>query len=173
MPTVIDLFSGAGGLSLGAARAGFTVRAVIDNDCHAMETHSQNFPNTIHIQEDITLLNGDSILKKAKLRKIDLMGVIGGPPCQGFSAIGHGDVNDVRNTLFVKFFEIVADLQPPFFVAENVPGIMKEKFDIIRKAAFANIPNYTVLPPISINASEFGAPTTRTRFFFIGNLAIY
>ena len=120
MPTVIDLFSGAGGLSLGASRAGFDVGAAIEIDKHAMATHKSNFPKTIHIQEDILLLTGDSILRKSKIKKDDLVGVIGGPPCQGFSAIGHGDVNDTRNRLFVKFFEIVSELQPVFFVAENV-----------------------------------------------------
>lgn len=168
LPTVIDLFSGAGGLSLGASRAGFTVGVAVEIDSHAMETHKSNFPRTVHIQEDITALNGEKILQKANIRPGELVGVIGGPPCQGFSSIGQGDVNDTRNQLFVKFFEIVSDLQPAFFVAENVPGIMKEKYDSIRNAAFDNVLNYTVLPPISVNASEYGAPTTRTRIFFIG-----
>lgn len=168
MPTVIDLFAGAGGLSLGASRAGFNVGAAIEIDGHAMETHRQNFPNTVHIQEDITTLSGAMILQRSNIRQADLIGVIGGPPCQGFSSIGHGDVNDERNKLFIKFFEIVSDLQPVFFVAENVPGIMKEKYAEIRAAAFNHIPKYTILPPISVNASEYGAPTTRTRYFFIG-----
>lgn len=168
MPTVIDLFAGAGGLSLGAFRAGFNVGAAIELDSHAMETHKQNFPHTVHIQEDITTLNGNIILQRSNIKPTDLIGVIGGPPCQGFSSIGHGDVDDTRNKLFIKFFEIVSDLQPVFFVAENVPGIMKEKYAEIRAAAFGYIPNYTFLPPISVNASEYGAPTTRTRYFFIG-----
>ena len=168
MPTVIDLFAGAGGLSLGAFRAGFNVGAAIELDSHAIETHRQNFPSTIHIQEDITTLSGALILQRSNIQRTDLIGVIGGPPCQGFSSIGHGDVDDARNKLFVKFFEIVSDLQPVFFVAENVPGIMKEKYADIRAKAFSNIPNYTILPPISVNASEYGAPTSRTRYFFIG-----
>lgn len=168
MPTVIDLFAGAGGLSLGASRAGFTVGAVVEIDSHAMETHKINFPNAIHIQKDITTLTGDTILQQAQLKRADVIGVIGGPPCQGFSAIGQGNVEDSRNKLFVKFFEIVSDLQPAFFVAENVPGIMKKKYDNIRTEAFNKIDNYIILPPVSINASEYGAPTTRTRYFFIG-----
>ena len=168
MPTVIDLFAGAGGLSLGASRAGFTVGAAVEIDSHAMDTHKNNFPHSVHIQEDITTLNGEAILQKANILQDDLVGVIGGPPCQGFSSIGQGDVNDARNQLFIKFFEIVSDLQPAFYVAENVPGIMKEKYDSIRQAAFNNVLNYTVLPPISVNASDYGAPTTRTRIFFIG-----
>lgn len=168
MPTVIDLFSGAGGLSLGASRAGFFVGAAIEKDQHAMETHRFNFPNTFHIQEDIMNLNGQAILQAANIHQADLIGIIGGPPCQGFSSIGQGDVNDSRNQLFIKFFELVSDLQPAFFVAENVPGIMKEKYENIRIEAFDNVANYTLLPPISVNASEYGAATTRTRIFFIG-----
>lgn len=168
MPIVIDLFAGAGGLSLGASRAGFTVGAAIEKDCHAMETHRCNFPNATHIQEDITSLNGLTILQRAKILQNDLVGIIGGPPCQGFSSIGQGNVYDTRNKLFVKFFEIVSDLQPVFFVAENVPGIMKEKYASIRAEAFSKINNYIILPPVSVNASEYGAPTTRTRYFFIG-----
>jgi len=168
VPIVIDLFAGAGGLTLGAFRAGFNVAAAVEIDEHAIETHKFNFPHTVHIKEDITTLRGKDILEKANIKQEDVAGVIGGPPCQGFSSIGHGDVNDIRNQLFVKFFEIVADIQPVFFVAENVPGIMKEKYDKIRQVAFSKIENYTILPPISVNASEYGAPTTRTRFFFIG-----
>lgn len=168
MPIVIDLFSGAGGLSLGASRAGFTVGAAVDIDSHAMKTHRDNFPRTCHIQEDITCLTGQAILQKSRLKSKDLVGVIGGPPCQGFSSIGHGDVNDMRNKLFIKFFEIVSDLHPLFFVAENVPGIMKEKYNAIREEAFSLVSDYTLLPPILVNASEYGAPTTRTRYFFIG-----
>ena len=168
MPIVIDLFAGAGGLSLGASRAGFTVGAAVEKDEHAMRTHISNFPNTVHIQEDITTLTGKSIIKKAKINQQDLIGIIGGPPCQGFSDIGQGDVKDERNLLFIKFFDIVAELQPVFFVAENVPGIMKEKYKEIRKEAFDKVSNYTILPPILVNASEYGAPTIRTRYFFIG-----
>lgn len=168
MPIVIDLFAGAGGLSLGASRAGFTIGAAVEKDEHAMATHMSNFPNTTHIQEDINNLTGKIILEKAKIKQADLIGIIGGPPCQGFSDIGQGDVKDERNLLFIKFFDIVAELQPVFFVAENVPGIMKEKYESIRQKAFNLVQNYTVLPPILVNASEYGAPTTRTRYFFIG-----
>lgn len=168
MPTIIDLFAGAGGLSLGAARAGFTVGAAIDIDKNAMETHKCNFPYAAHIQQDITSLNGNTILQLANIKERDLVGIIGGPPCQGFSTIGHGNVCDIRNKLFIKFFSIVSELKPAFFLAENVPGIMKDKYSSIRKKAFEIVNDYVLLPPIAVNASEYGAPTTRTRYFFIG-----
>lgn len=170
MPNVIDLFSGAGGLSLGAARAGFNVYAAVEIDSHAMASHRTNFPNTVHIQRDIMELNGQELLRLAQINQHDLTGIIGGPPCQGFSSIGHGDVKDIRNRLFVKFFELIEELQPAFFVAENVPGIMKPKYDDIRNEAFRHIANYHILDPICVKANEYGAPTIRTRYFFIGYL---
>lgn len=168
MPNVIDLFAGAGGLSLGASRAGFNVAAAVELESNAILTHQTNFPNARHIQLDISTINGDELLQLSGIPKSDLAGIIGGPPCQGFSAIGHGDVDDSRNQLFVKFFQLVRDLQPIFFVAENVPGIMNAKYDNIKAFAFSNVDNYILLPPLSINASEYGAPTKRTRIFFIG-----
>ena len=170
MPNVIDLFAGAGGLSLGAARAGFNIAAAVEIEAHAIESHRVNFPHTVHIQRDIMTLGGDELLQLAGIQRHNLTGIIGGPPCQGFSSIGQGDVDDIRNRLFIKFFELMEELQPTFFVAENVPGIMKPKYDEIRSEAFDHVANYHILEPICVNASEYGAPTVRTRYFFIGYL---
>lgn len=115
LPNVIDLFAGAGGLSLGAARAGFNVSAAVEIDTHAIESHRINFPNTVHIQRDIMSLTGQELLQIAGVQECELAGIIGGPPCQGFSNIGHGNVADMRNRLFVKFFELIEELQPAFF----------------------------------------------------------
>lgn len=168
MPDVIDLFAGAGGLSLGASRAGFNVVAAVELDSHAIASHSTNFPNSIHIQRDIMGLDGQTLVKLAGGAVDNLVGIIGGPPCQGFSSIGHGDINDIRNQLFEKFFILIEQLRPVFFLAENVPGIMNSKYNSIRERAFSHVRDYHLLPPIRINASEYGAPTTRTRYFFVG-----
>lgn len=170
MPNVIDLFAGAGGLSLGAARAGFNIVAAVEIETHAIESHMVNFPHTVHIQRDIMTLSGDELLQLVGIQCHELTGIIGGPPCQGFSSIGQGDVDDIRNRLFIKFFELIEELQPTFFVAENVPGIMKPKYNEIRREAFNHVANYHILEPICVNASEYGAPTVRTRYFFIGYL---
>lgn len=170
LPNVIDLFAGAGGLSLGAARAGFNISAAVEVDTHAMDSHRANFPHAVHIQRDIMTLNGQELLRLAGIHQEELTGIIGGPPCQGFSSIGHGNVNDLRNRLFVKFFELIEDLQPTFFLAENVPGIMNSKYDDIRNEAFGHVTNYNILDPICVKANEYGAPTTRMRYFFVGYL---
>lgn len=115
-------------------------------------------------------LTGQELLQIAGVQECELAGIIGGPPCQGFSNIGHGNVADMRNRLFVKFFELIEELQPAFFLAENVPGIMKPKYDSIRDEAFRHVNNYNILDPICVKANEYGAPTTRTRYFFIGYL---
>lgn len=165
---VIDLFSGVGGLSLGAARAGFDVKMAVEIDPHAIDTHAVNFPNSIHLKKDISLLTATEI-KKILGANIQIDGVIGGPPCQGFSSIGKGNPDDIRNQLYFHFFRLVSELEPLFFVAENVPGIMQEKYDSIRDKALSVVKQkYKVLKPIKVKASDYGAPTIRTRIFFIG-----
>lgn len=166
---VIDLFSGAGGLSLGAARAGFALAAAVEIDKNANETHRRNFPSTCHIDKDIATLSAADILREAKVGEGELMGVIGGPPCQGFSSIGRRDPEDVRNKLFGHFMRIVAEAKPQFFLAENVPGIQGEQNKAMLEEAFKHVADdYHCLEPIVVKASEYGAPTSRTRLFFIG-----
>ncbi len=169
--SVVDLFAGVGGLSLGAIRAGYDLALAIDNDIHALAAHNLNFPLVNHLSEDINNLNGEKILEACapRFRKID--GVIGGPPCQGFSQIGRRNVLDPRNNLFIKFFEIVGQLKPKFFIAENVLGILDKKYNTIRKKAFDYLNDeYVLISPIKLKASEFGVPTNRERVFFIGYL---
>ncbi|WP_069265188.1 DNA cytosine methyltransferase [Paraburkholderia nodosa] len=169
MPTVIDLFSGAGGLSLGAARAGFTVSGSVEIDPFAIQVHKLNFPKAQHLPLDIGTLSGKRLLASSNLKSGQLCGLIGGPPCQGFSSIGHRMEGDERNDLFAHFFRLVSETNPAFFVAENVPGILDERYDTTRERAFANVPKkYRMLPPVKIQADQFGVPTTRTRIFFIG-----
>lgn len=166
---IIDLYAGAGGLSLGAARAGFVVAAAVEIDKHANETHRRNFPNTCHIDKDIAKLSAAEILSQANIQSDELVGVIGGPPCQGFSAIGRRDPNDIRNKLFGHFMRVVAEAKPLFYLAENVPGIQDDKNQEMLEEAFRYVAeDYHCLTPIVVKASDYGAPTSRKRLFFIG-----
>lgn len=168
-PTVIDLFSGVGGMSLGAARAGFDVRAAVELDTIAVATHAVNFPTSHHLDWDVGLTSGEKLLGAAGIEPGHLDGLVGGPPCQGFSEIGKKDVDDPRNSLFDHFFRLVAEIRPKFFVAENVPGIGADRNSKIVEKALARIPsNYKVLPATEVPAFRLGAPTTRARMFFIG-----
>lgn len=168
-PNIIDLFSGAGGLSLGAERAGFSVSCAVELDSNAIATHLKNFPQTLHLQRDITSLTGADVCLDAKLLSGEIDGIIGGPPCQGFSTIGRQSPDDARSQLFISFFRLVRELKPRFFLAENVPGILNEQHNYIRQAAFSLVQkDYDLLAPLVIRANEYGAATTRTRIFFLG-----
>jgi DNA (cytosine-5)-methyltransferase 1 len=169
MPNVIDLFAGAGGLSLGAARAGFKVSAAIEIDKQAAETHKKNFPATKHSTADISKLTGQDVLELAKLKKGTLDGLLGGAPCQGFSVIGKRKQRDNRNSLFVDFFRLVEETRPRFFLTENVPNILNARYNSLRKRALDKVrSHYVLIDPFAVKASDYGAPTRRTRIFFIG-----
>ena len=168
-PKIIDVFAGVGGLSLGARRAGFELSLAVENDPHAAKAHRANFPKVKHSEADVSTLDGAALLAAAGLKAGELDGLIGGPPCQGFSVIGTRKADDARNCLFRKFHELVAQCRPKFFVAENVLGILDAQYDEIREQAFALVRGgYTLLPPMKFKASEYGAPTSRERVFFVG-----
>ncbi|HKI55418.1 MAG TPA: DNA cytosine methyltransferase [Anaerolineales bacterium] len=169
MVNVVDLFSGVGGLSLGAARAGFDVVGAVEIDPHAIGSHHRNFPTTNHSNVSVADHTAESIADLCGVPVHEIDGIIGGPPCQGFSRIGRQDIDDSRNNLFSEFFRLVGEIQPRFFLAENVPGILDEKYVDIREAALNQVADdYTILPPFKVTASDYGAPTTRTRVLFIG-----
>ena len=166
---VIDLFSGVGGLSLGASRAGFEVCGAVEIDKNALSSHRRNFPNTKHLEEDIAQLSGKRLIESLNLKNSEISGIIGGPPCQGFSCIGKNNISDPRNNLFVDFFRIVAEVKPIFYLVENVPGILNRSNNLFMERALSYVEkDYTVLKPIVICAKDLGAPTLRTRVFFIG-----
>lgn len=168
-PTTIDLFAGVGGLSLSAARAGFNVKCAVEIDKQAVATHTINFPNTAHVTGDVHALSGEKLLKETGVSPGALSGLIGGPPCQGFSAIGLRAAADPRNDLLVDFFRLVAEVGPAFYLAENVPGVLDERNTALLKEASGRVPKrYVQLEPFVVKASGYGAPTTRTRVFFYG-----
>lgn len=166
---VIDLFSGVGGLSLGAARAGFDVTCTVELDQKASDTHAINFPNSMHLRHDVSHLCGSDLLRLSGTARHQLAGLIGGPPCQGFSEIGRRSAIDPRNGLIADFFRLVAETRPAFFLAENVPGILDTRNKSILEQALAKVPTrYRLLAPIVVKASDYGVPTRRTRVFFYG-----
>lgn len=169
MKNVIDLFAGCGGLSTGFEMAGYSIPLAVEKDEWASETYKRNHPNTKVITNDITQINDWNSLFDDP---VDIDGIIGGPPCQGFSLSGNRDKKDPRNSLFMEFVRFVKHFKPRFFVMENVTGIlsMKTKNDESVKDLIINEfsgAGYNVNIYI-LNAAEFGVPQSRVRAFFIG-----
>jgi DNA (cytosine-5)-methyltransferase 1 len=164
----VDLFSGAGGLSLGAIMAGVDVRLAIEKDKYAAETYIYNHPRTAMINTDIR--NVKKIDVKVKKGSIKLL--FGGPPCQGFSTSNQRTRNkeNEANWLFKEFIRLAKTWEPDWIIFENVRGIVEteRKFflEIIIKSfeKIGYICSWKVL-----KASDFGIPQTRSRFFLIAS----
>lgn len=163
---IIDLFCGTGGFSRGAHSAGLEVAAAYDRDRILTSSFAANFPETpLHIR-NIAWLSGKRLQRDAS-GPID--GIIGGPPCQGFSEMGRRSETDPRRLLLRHFFRLVQEVQPKFFVMENVRGL---GFQAARPTLDAAIDmvrdSYDLLGPVVWDAASFGAATTRPRLFVIG-----
>lgn len=115
-PIGIDLFAGAGGLSLGFEQAGFDIAAAVEIDPIHCATHEYNFPNSTAICASVVDITGEEIRRKAHLGDADIDVVFGGAPCQGFSMIGKRALDDPRNQLVFHFVRLVSELQPKYFV---------------------------------------------------------
>jgi DNA (cytosine-5)-methyltransferase 1 len=170
-PLAVDLFCGVGGLSLGFEQAGFKVVAAIDSNPVNTSTYSHNFPSTKTISADISRISGAEIRQLCSITDEQIDVVFGGPPCQGFSAIGKRDIADPRNALISEFCRLVSELKPRYFVMENVAGLMYEKSRFILDDALQTLRNqgYEWISPIRIlDAQEFGVPQRRRRVFVLG-----
>jgi DNA (cytosine-5)-methyltransferase 1 len=169
-PIGIDLFAGAGGLSLGFEQAGFDIVAAVEIDPVHCATHEFNFPNCATICRSATDVSGDQIRTAAKIGKRDVDVVFGGAPCQGFSLIGQRALDDPRNSLVKHYVRIVREIAPKYFVFENVKGLTLGKHkrfldELIRSLSR----DYDVLLPYRVlNAAEHGVPQDRRRLFLIG-----
>lgn len=170
-PVGVDLFAGAGGLSLGFEQAGFDVAAAVEIDPIHAAIHKFNFPKCAVLPRSVSDLSALEIERAANLgnRRVDV--VFGGAPCQGFSLIGHRALDDPRNVLVKEFVRLVSELGASYFVFENVKGLTvgrHKKFlqEII--GAF-KLAGYNVrLPWRVLNASEFGVPQDRERLILLG-----
>lgn len=169
-PVVIDLFAGAGGLSLGFERAGFDVAAAVDIDPIHCATHEFNFPTCTPICRSVVDIDRDEIRRHADLSDTDIAVVIGGAPCQGFSAIGKGVLDDPRNALVHHFARLVTELSPAYFVFENVAGLAAAKFRCVLDRMLSTLDaEYRISSPFQVlNAADFGVPQDRRRLFLLG-----
>jgi DNA (cytosine-5)-methyltransferase 1 len=175
--TAIDLFAGAGGLSLAALKSGVAVRAAVENDPHAIETYTRNIvPRSAAAIEvfagDIREIKWRALLKQAMLAPGECDILLGGPPCQGFSThrIKGAGVGDPRNKLLLSYFESLRIIRPRSFLVENVTGLIWPRHAAHLKAFLKGCreSGYLVFDPVILNARDYGVPQSRKRVFILG-----
>ncbi|MBR4650936.1 MAG: DNA cytosine methyltransferase [Prevotella sp.] len=165
--TVLDLFCGCGGLSLGFEMAGFDVKLAIDNWEDALVTYRKNHKGNKTLNGDLLNLDPKDVECNCDLHDVDV--IIGGPPCQGFSVAGKRIVDDDRNKLYKSFVRFVEHYRPKAFVMENVPNILSIGGGAVRDAILADFTNlgYNVTYKV-LMASDYGTPQNRRRAIFVG-----
>lgn len=166
---VLDLFSGAGGLSRGFMDAGYHVVLGVDFDEMALKTFENNHENSHAMKLDLfNHENINQIIQYLNERKIKLDVLVGGPPCQGFSLAGPRAENDKRNVLYRAMVKVAETLRPQAVVLENVPGLLQLHGGIGAKRIVSDFTalGYTVKPQI-LYAPDYGVPQIRKRVFFV------
>ncbi|MBF0448832.1 MAG: DNA cytosine methyltransferase [Magnetococcales bacterium] len=162
----VDIFSGAGGLSVGANMAGIKVVLAVDIDHHALATFRHNHPHTHHIETDIR----EYSLTKLFRRDEPLI-LFGGPPCQGFSVSNQRTrtTSNDANWLFLEFIRVANEFHPEWILFENVTGILETAGGQFAKQVQEEIEKlgYSTAAGI-LDASKFGVPQKRARFFIVG-----
>ena len=165
----LDLFSGAGGMSLGATWAGINVALAVENDAWAAKTYSANHPQASVYQADVRALAATELRPFAKQR--DNLIVFGGPPCQGFSwsNLKTRALDNHDNWLFLEFVRVINYLRPAWFVFENVQGITNTVGgEFVNTLKTLLRPHYQLYESL-LNAKCFAVPQDRTRYFLVGS----
>ncbi|MFW9801309.1 MAG: DNA (cytosine-5-)-methyltransferase [Candidatus Thorarchaeota archaeon] len=170
---VVDLFSGAGGLSEGLSQAGHSVILASDFNPKMCETHKHNHPETTVICSDLSKEDSPREIAEeidVASRGKNLRIIAGGPPCQGFSTAGKWNSLDARNQLFLPFMEVVERMMPDYVLIENVPGIqwMKNGGILKNMLSILNGLEYATSTHL-LRAEEYGVPQRRRRVFILGS----
>jgi len=167
-PVAIELFGGAGGLGLGFRQSGFHIAFAIEHDRNAAQTYRANHPGTVVAEWDVSQASGSAIRRHLPHLE-DITAVIGGPPCQGYSAAGRRDAQDAKNRLFRHHIRLARELQARFVVIENVPGMrgvngvqfIEDVETHLREAGYHSHAGI-------VRASDYGVPQLRKRLIFTG-----
>jgi len=164
---VIDLFCGCGGFSKGFEDAGFEVAMGLDNWNDAIVTFNQNHKKPTGVCKDIYDFSNDELKQFGK--KNNVVGIIGGPPCQGFSMVGKREASDARNTLYLQYVRFVEQIKPEFFILENVKGLLTLEKGYFKKEIIERFSElgYNVTYKV-LRACDYGVPQKRERVFFVG-----
>ncbi len=170
---IISLFSGAGGLDLGFHKAGFNTIVANEYDHNICPTFRANFPNVNLIEDDVRKIKEDifpSNMDCLKEGSYKVHGIIGGPPCQSWSEAGSlRGIEDSRGQLFYEYIRILKYVQPLFFVAENVSGMLAKRHSeaVSGFMKLFNDAGYDVNLKM-LNANDYDVPEDRDRVFYIG-----
>lgn len=170
-PIAVDLFAGAGGLSLGFEQAGFDIMASVEIDPIHCSAHKYNFPMCKTICRSVVDVTGEYVREVSGIGEKEIDVVIGGAPCQGFSLIGKRALDDDRNKLVYHYVRLVLELKPKYFIFENVKGLtvgkhkqfLVEIMDAFKDGGYDVVSDYKVL-----NAADYGVPQDRRRLFLMG-----
>ncbi len=168
---IIDLFCGIGGLSLGFEQAGFEVISAVDMWKDAVITYNHNRLDKVAKVETVEEFNERDLPRIIKENEIT--GIIGGPPCQGFSTVGRREIDDPRNKMYLEFYKAVKLAKPLFFVIENVKGMLTLNKGAFVKDLIERFGEYGLGYNISyqlLNAADYGIPQNRYRVFYVGIL---
>lgn len=185
-PVVLDLFCGAGGMSLGFEMAGYHIGLGVEKEELPYKTHCHNFDHRCHLGDIRDIQDPVAFVQEHGLDRVDV--IIGGPPCQGYSRVGRGKlrhlkndpnyIHDPRNKYYKDFIRFVEALRPLYFVLENVPdmqyyadgqGLVLDK--ALRKLSTLGYTGGPEDRPVwgILQADHYGVPQTRQRLFIVGN----
>lgn len=165
---LLDLFCGAGGLSYGFEQAGFDIALGVDINAAALETFQKNHRNAKILCGDLTSgeLKQEIIVQS---KQMGIRGILGGPPCQGFSLKGKKlGLQDERNFLFLEYLEIVRAIQPDFIVMENVKALVNTANGYFLQEIKQALQDLGLKTQVKVlNARDFGVPQNRERVFIV------
>lgn len=172
-PIAVDLFCGAGGMSLGLKRSGFIVAAAVDNDVRVETTYTRNHEDVQFVSLDLHNAAPRDFLDPAGLGRRDVDLLAGCPPCKGFSGANHnrGNPDDPRNKLVDEFFRLVLEVRPRLFLFENVMGLTWYNGGYLKKCQyFSRLPTggYEVCV-FRVDATDYGLPQHRRRLIIVGS----
>ncbi|MFI5701847.1 DNA cytosine methyltransferase [Streptomyces xanthochromogenes] len=165
-PSAIDLFAGAGGATRGLRDAGFRVLAAVENDPEAAESYRRNHARVLLYEADIRNVSAERISEDVRLRRGDLDLLKACPPCQGFSTLANGEVDQARNDLVLDVARFVEKFLPKVLLLENVPGL-KRDHRLPQLIAEVERLGYSFMVAL-LNATAFGVPQRRKRFILMG-----
>jgi DNA (cytosine-5)-methyltransferase 1 len=179
-PVALDLFCGAGGLSLGFKMAGYHIGLGVEKEVLPHRTHCYNFGDLCYLGDIREITDPARFAQEHGLNQFDV--IIGGPPCQGFSRVGRGKIrsllndptyiHDPRNQYYREFMRFIEALQPLYFVLENVPDMQYYRDGeepLLQKALRGFCAMGYVVDCQILHANHYGVPQTRKRLFIVGN----